>query len=60
MLIKFIKTITILIIQIEIIKVIKILIIINLIIRIIKSIIKIKIVNKTQINTQTSSFCQYR
>ena len=60
MFIKFIKIIKTLTIQIEIIKIIKILITINLTTRTIKLIIKIKIVNKTQVDTQTSSFCQYR
>ena len=60
MLIKFIKIIKILTIQIEIIKVIKILTTISLTTRTIKSTIKIKIVNKIKIDTQTSSFCQYR
>ena len=60
--IKFIKIIKILIIQVKTIKIIKLLIIINLTTRTIKLIINktIKIVNKIQINTQTSSFCQYR
>ena len=53
-----IKLIKILIIQVEIIKIIKFLITINLITRTIKLITQIKIVNKIQIDTQTSTFCQ--
>ena len=54
MLIKLIRNLTI---QIKIIKIIKLLITINLITRIIKLITQIKIVNKIQIDIQTSTFC---